>query len=79
MGIDAGHRAVRILFDTWAVLMAAALGTPGADIGRPGPPTASKKPTDYLPPGSGSHGTWQNSPRRARAIATTFYLERAVA
>lgn len=36
MGIDAGHRAVRILFDTWAVLMAAALGTPGAEVGRPG-------------------------------------------
>ena len=28
------HPAVRILFDTWAVLMAAALGSPGSeDIG----------------------------------------------
>ena len=36
MGIDADHAAVRILFDTWAVLMAAALGTPGTDIGGPG-------------------------------------------
>ena len=36
MGIDENHAAVRILFDTWAVLMAAALGTPGTDVGGAG-------------------------------------------
>ena len=36
MGVDAGDPEVRILFDTWAVLMAAALGTPGTEIGGPG-------------------------------------------
>lgn len=35
MGVPVEHPAVRVLFDTWAVLMAAALGT-GADIGHPG-------------------------------------------
>lgn len=36
MGVTVDHPAVRILFDTWAVLMAAALGVPGADAVRPG-------------------------------------------
>lgn len=36
MGTDVGDPAVRIVFDTWAVLMAAALGTGGTDIGGPG-------------------------------------------
>ncbi len=36
MGVSVDHPAVRILFDTWAVLMAAALGNPGADVGNPG-------------------------------------------
>ena len=36
MGVAVDHPAVRILFDTWAVLMAAALGVPGADAVRPG-------------------------------------------
>lgn len=36
MGIAADDPAVRILFDTWAVLMAAALGTPVAGAGGPG-------------------------------------------
>ncbi len=36
MGVTAEHQAVRILFDTWAVLMATALGSPGADVGNPG-------------------------------------------
>lgn len=36
MGVSVEHPAVRILFDTWAVLMATALGSPGADVGNPG-------------------------------------------
>jgi len=36
MGVDVGHQAVRILFDTWAVLMAAALGSSRSDLGCPG-------------------------------------------
>ncbi len=36
MDVAADDPAVRILFDTWAVLMAAALGVPGADAVRPG-------------------------------------------
>lgn len=35
MGLDADDRAVRILFDTWAVLMGNALGTPGTDAADP--------------------------------------------
>ena len=37
MGVGIGHPAIRVLFDTWAVLMASALG--GAD-GDPGGPAA---------------------------------------
>ncbi len=29
------HPAIRVLFDTWAVLMASALGDPGTDVGGP--------------------------------------------
>lgn len=36
MGVSVHHPAVRILFDTWAVLMAAACGTPGAEPSDPG-------------------------------------------
>ena len=36
MGVAADDPAVRILFDTWAVLMAAALGTSSAGVGDPG-------------------------------------------
>ena len=36
MDVGVDHPGVRILFDTWAVLMAAALGSPGADVGNPG-------------------------------------------
>lgn len=36
MDIAIDDPAVRILFDTWAVLMATALGTPGVEIGSPG-------------------------------------------
>ena len=36
MLVSVDHPAVRILFDTWAVLMAAALGSPGVDVGNPG-------------------------------------------
>lgn len=36
MGVGVDELAVRILFDTWAVLMAAALGTPSTEIGGPG-------------------------------------------
>jgi hypothetical protein len=35
MNVGVDDPAVRIVFDTWAVLMATALGTPGADIGSP--------------------------------------------
>jgi AcrR family transcriptional regulator len=36
MGLPVTHPAIRILFDTWAVLMASALGTPDSDVGGPG-------------------------------------------
>ncbi len=36
MGLRVTHPAVRIVFDTWAVLMATALGTPGSNAGDPG-------------------------------------------
>ncbi|MFM8598830.1 MAG: TetR family transcriptional regulator [Mycobacterium sp.] len=36
MGVSVHHPAVRILFDTWAVLMASACGTPGAEASDPG-------------------------------------------
>lgn len=36
MGLGVDDRAVRILFDTWAVLMAAACGIPGAEAMGPG-------------------------------------------
>jgi AcrR family transcriptional regulator len=36
MGLPAEHPAVRVVFDTWAVLMATALGSPGSDSGDPG-------------------------------------------
>lgn len=35
MGVPAADPAVRIVFDTWAVLMATALGTPGSDASDP--------------------------------------------
>ena len=35
MGIAADDLAVRILFDTWAVLMGSGLGGPGATVGAP--------------------------------------------
>jgi AcrR family transcriptional regulator len=36
MGTPVGDPAVRILFDTWAVLMAVACGSPGTDVSDPG-------------------------------------------
>jgi len=36
MGVPVTHPAIRILFDTWAVLMASALGSPDSDVGGPG-------------------------------------------
>lgn len=36
MGVGADHPAIRILFDTWAVLMAAACGEPGSEPMGPG-------------------------------------------
>ena len=36
MGVTAQHPAIRILFDTWAVLMAVACGSPGIDVSDPG-------------------------------------------
>lgn len=35
MGVPVTHPGVRIVFDTWAVLMAVACGTPGADASDP--------------------------------------------
>lgn len=35
MGVPVTHTAIRILFDTWAVLMASALGVPDSDVGGP--------------------------------------------
>ena len=35
MGVDVEHPAIRVLFDTWAVLMASALSDPGGDPGGP--------------------------------------------
>ena len=68
MGIDAGHRAVRILFDTWAVLMAAALGTPAPrwETGQCGRRPHPEGSTHYSP---GSQRPWNllGSPSRASA------------
>lgn len=36
MGVSVRHPAVRVLFDTWAVLMATACGHAGAEVGGPG-------------------------------------------
>jgi hypothetical protein len=36
MGLPVDAPEVRIVLDTWAVLMAAALGNPGSDVGAPG-------------------------------------------
>ena len=36
MGLPPAHPAVRVVFDTWAVLMATALGSPGSDASDPG-------------------------------------------
>ena len=36
MGTPVGDPAVRILFDTWAVLMAVACGSPGSEVSDPG-------------------------------------------
>ena len=36
MGVPVRHPAIRILLDSWAVLMASALGTPDSDVGGPG-------------------------------------------
>jgi hypothetical protein len=35
MGLPVADPAVRVVFDTWAVLMATALGTPGSDAADP--------------------------------------------
>lgn len=36
MGVSVQHPAIRVLFDTWAVLMATACGHAGAEVGGPG-------------------------------------------
>ena len=36
MGVSTHHPATRVLFDTWAVLMATACGHAGAEVGGPG-------------------------------------------
>lgn len=36
MGVSVRHPAIRVLFDTWAVLMATACGHAGAEVGGPG-------------------------------------------
>ena len=36
MGVSVHDPAIRILFDTWAVLMAVACGNPGSDFSDPG-------------------------------------------
>lgn len=70
------HPALRILFDTWAVLMGVAcagLGAPGAPRSNPSCcASGSSRPT-RCSPGCGPHGIPKASPRgRVGTIATTF-------